>query len=143
MHVFAILEQKGRAVETVRTDATVMDVARKLADKRIGAVVVLDSREDVAGIVSERDIIRVLGSHGVAALDWAVDAVMTSEVMTSSETDTIHELASMMTTHRVRHLPVVESGRLVGIVSIGDVVKQHIAEVELEAMAMRDYITAG
>lgn len=143
MHVATILEQKGRAVVTVRQDATVMEVARKLADKRIGAVVVLGAERKVIGIISERDIVRVLGSDGVEALSLPVDEAMTHEVMTCRETDTIDWLAGMMTEHRIRHLPVVENGRLIGIVSIGDVVKHHIAEVQMEAMAMRDYISAG
>ncbi len=143
MHVATILEQKGRAVVTVAQDATLMEVVHKLADKRIGAVVVLGAQRDVIGIISERDIVAVLGAEGVAALSRTVADVMTQDVMTCRETDTIDWLAGMMTQHRIRHLPVVENGRLIGIVSIGDVVKHHIAEVQMEAMAMRDYITAG
>lgn len=143
MHVATILEQKGRAVVTVPRDATLSDVVRALADKRIGAVVVLGGHREVVGIVSERDIIRVLGSDGVQGLSRSVGDVMTRDVMTCRETDTIDWLAGMMTEHRIRHLPVVEDGRLIGIVSIGDVVKHHIAEVQMEAMAMRDYITAS
>ena len=143
MHVRAILKDKGRAVESVDTGARVMDVARRLADKRIGAVVVLGAGRKVAGIISERDIIRVVGRHGVEALDWPVTEAMTHAVIGCRETDTIEELMAMMTERRFRHLPVIEGGELVGIVSIGDVVKHHIAEVELEATAMRDYITAG
>ena len=143
MHVATILGQKGRAVVTVAQDATLMEVVHKLADKRIGAVVVLGAQRDVIGIISERDIVAVLGAEGVAALSRTVADVMTQDVMTCRETDTIDWLAGMMTQHRIRHLPVVENGRLIGIVSIGDVVKHHIAEVQMEAMAMRDYITAG
>ena len=143
MHVATILEQKGRAVVTVARDSTLMEVVHKLADKRIGAVVVLGAQRDVIGIISERDIVAVLGAEGVAALSRTVADVMTQDVMTCRETDTIDWLAGMMTQHRIRHLPVVENGRLIGIVSIGDVVKHHIAEVQMEAMAMRDYITAG
>ena len=143
MHVATILEQKGRAVVTVAQDSTVLEAVHKLADKRIGAVVVLGVQRDVIGIISERDIVRVLGSEGVAALSRSVGEVMTEDVMTCRETDTIDWLAGKMTEHRIRHLPVVENGRLIGIVSIGDVVKHHIAEVQMEAMAMRDYITAG
>ena len=143
MHVATILEQKGRAVVTVAEDATLMDVVHKLAAKRIGAVVVLGVHRDVVGIVSERDVVAVLGSDGVEGLSRSVRDVMTEDVMTCRETDTIDWLAGKMTEHRIRHLPVVENGRLIGIVSIGDVVKHHIAEVQMEAMAMRDYITAG
>ena len=143
MHVATILGQKGRAVVTVAQDATLMEVVHKLADKRIGAVVVLGAQRDVIGIISERDIVAVLGAEGVAALSRTVADVMTENVMTCRETDTIDWLADKMTEHRIRHLPVVENGRLIGIVSIGDVVKHHIAEVQMEAMAMRDYIPAG
>lgn len=143
MHVRAILKEKGRAVESVGTGARVMDVARRLAERRIGAVVVLGAGRKVAGIISERDIIRVVGQHGVEALEWPVTEAMTHTVIGCRETDTIDELMAMMTQRRFRHLPVIEGGELVGIVSIGDVVKHHIAEVELEASAMRDYIAAG
>ena len=140
MHVAAILKEKGRAVETVTLDATVMDVAQRLSAKRIGAVVVLGSDKSVAGIISERDIIRVIGRDGIAALDWAVADVMTPRVVTCREHDTMDQLMTMMTERRFRHLPVVENGELIGIVSIGDVVKHRVAEVESEAGAMRDYI---
>ncbi len=143
MHVAAILKDKGRAVETVGIDATVMDVAARLSAMRIGAVVVTEKDGGVAGIISERDIIRVVGKHGAGALDWPVGEVMTSTVMTCREADTIDQLMSVMTERRFRHLPVMEKGKLAGIVSIGDVVKHRVAEVELEANLMRDYITAG
>jgi len=143
MHVAAILSVKGRAVETVRPDTKLMDVARKLASKRIGAVVVTDRKGDVTGIVSERDIIRALATEGVDSLEWPVAEVMTRDVLTCRDADTIDQLMSLMTARRFRHLPVVNEGALNGIVSIGDVVKHHIAEVEMEASAMRDYIATG
>ena len=143
MHVAAILKEKGRAVETAKVDTSVMDVAARLSARRIGAIVVTHADGGIAGIISERDIIRVVGQHGASALDWPVSEAMTSAVLTCRESDTIDKLMSIMTTRRFRHLPVVEDGRLAGIVSIGDVVKYHIAEVELEATVMRDYITAG
>lgn len=143
MHVAAILKDKGRAVETVGADANIMDVAAKLSAKRIGAVIVTDTDGGVAGIISERDIIRVVGKHGVGALDWPVADVMTKSVMSCRETDTVDTLMSVMTERRIRHLPVLEKGKLAGIISIGDVVKHRVAEVELEATLMRDYITAG
>jgi CBS domain-containing protein len=127
----------------VRPETTLIEAARKLAAKRIGAVVVTNSDGSVAGIVSERDIIRALATDGAESLDWPVMEIMTRNVLTCQETDTIDRLMSMMTTRRFRHLPVVQDGSLAGIVSIGDVVKHHIAEVELEATAMRDYISAG
>ena len=143
MHVAAILKDKGRAVETVRPDAKLMDVARKLAAKRIGAVVITDRHGEVAGIVSERDIIRALATDGAESLEWPVAEIMTRDVLTCNDGDTIDHLMSQMTARRFRHLPVINDGALSGIVSIGDVVKHHIAEVEMEASAMRDYIATG
>ena len=143
MHVASILKVKGYAVETVRADANLMSVAGRLADKRIGAVVVTDRSGKVAGIVSERDIVQALAKEGASCLDWPVAEIMTREVLTCTEDDTIDELMSRMTMRRCRHLPVIASGRLAGIISIGDVVKHHIAEVEMEAMAMRDYIATA
>ncbi len=140
MHVTAILNDKGRSVECAAPDHTVMDVARRLSARRIGAIVVTAADGSVAGIISERDIIRVLGSHGVEAMQWPVADVMTRRVVSCREHDTIDQLMELMTEHRFRHLPVVEKGRLVGLVSIGDVVKRRVAEVESEAIAMRDYI---
>lgn len=141
MHVAAILKEKGRAVEVAPTTATLMEVARKLAERRIGALVVLGPDRRIEGIVSERDIVRLIAENGAEALQWNVTRAMTRDIITCSETDTIDQVMSRMTTHRFRHLPVIDNGSLVGIVSIGDVVKHHIAEVELEASAMRDYIT--
>lgn len=142
MHVAAILKEKGRAVETVTADVTLGEIISRLAARRIGAVVVAGDRGEVSGIVSERDVVRVLAEHGADGLAWPAARIMTRHVVTARESDTIDELMSRMTTGRFRHLPVVEGGRLVGIVSIGDVVKHRVAEVELEASAMRDYISA-
>ena len=141
MNVSAILKQKGRAVTTAGANTTLIEVAEKLAAKRIGASVIVAARGDVAGIVSERDIIRALAAHGSECLARPVSQVMTKQVVTCQETDTLDELMAMMTVRRFRHLPVVTDNALVGIISIGDVVKHHIAEVEMEATAMRDYIT--
>lgn len=143
MHVAAILKDKGRAVETVTAQATLMDVTKKLSSARIGAVVVIDGAGALVGIISERDIIRVVGTDGPAALEWPVSSVMTQSVMTCRESDSVDKLMSVMTERRFRHLPVVEKGRLAGIISIGDVVKHRVAEVETEATFMRDYITAA
>lgn len=143
MHVTTILKDKGRAVETARPDTKLMDVARKLAAKRIGAVVITDHDGVVAGIVSERDVVRALATGGIESIEWPASRVMTRDVLTCAESDTIDHLMSTMTERRFRHLPVLTDDRLAGIVSIGDVVKHHIAEVEMEATAMRDYITTG
>jgi CBS domain-containing protein len=143
MHVASILKVKGHGVETVRADAKLTTVASRLADKRIGAVVVTDRAGRIAGIVSERDVVHALAREGAECLGWPVSEIMTREVLTCAEDDTIDEIMSRMTMRRCRHLPVVASGRLAGIISIGDVVKHHIAEVEMEAMAMRDYIATA
>ena len=143
MHVAAILKEKGRAVETAGLDTTVMDVAARLSARRIGAIVITGAEGGIAGIVSERDIIRVIGQHGASALDWPVSEAMTRAVQTCRESDTIDNLMAVMTARRFRHLPVLENGRLSGIISIGDVVKHRVAEVEHEATMMRDYITAS
>ena len=120
-----------------------MAAAKRLSSKRIGAVVVTDKSGHIAGIVSERDIVHALAKEGVECLDRPVSEIMTREVLTCTAGDTIDELMSRMTARRCRHLPVVADGGLAGIISIGDVVKHHIAEVEMEAMAMRDYIATG
>ena len=143
MHVAAILKEKGRAVETAGLQTTVMDVAARLSARRIGAIVITAADGSIAGIISERDVIRVIGQHGASALDWPVSEAMTRAVQTCRESDTIDTLMSVMTARRFRHLPVLENGRLAGIVSIGDVVKHRVAEVEHEATMMRDYITAS
>ena len=143
MHVAAILKVKGRAVETVAADASLVEVIGRLASHRIGAVVVTGSGVAVAGIVSERDVVRVLAANGPDALAWPVSDVMTRNVVTCQESDSIDDLMARMTMGRFRHLPVIENDTLAGIISIGDVVKHRVAEVEMEASAMRDYITAG
>jgi CBS domain-containing protein len=140
MNVVAILKQKGRAVTTASPSTTLLDVAGKLASKRIGAVVIVGARGEVSGIISERDIVRSLSELGPDCLKKPVSDCMTRQVVTCQETDTLDELMAMMTARRFRHLPVVTDGALVGIISIGDVVKHHAAEVEMEATAMRDYI---
>ena len=141
MNVAAILRQKGRAVTTAAPTATLQEVANKLAAKRIGAIVVVGTRGEVAGIISERDIIRALSEGGAECLVRPVSETMTRQVVACQETDTLDELMALMTAHRFRHLPVVTDNALVGIISIGDVVKHHVAEVEMEATAMREYIT--
>ena len=143
MNVAAILNAKGRNVVTAKPTATLEEVARKLAAKRIGAIVVVGAAGAIDGIISERDVIRMVGERGQACLGDPVSSCMTRSVVTCDVADTLDELMSRMTTGRFRHLPVVEDGNLVGIVSIGDVVKHHIAEVEMEASALRGYIVAG
>jgi CBS domain-containing protein len=141
MNVAAILRQKGRAVTTASPSTTLLEISNKLAAKRIGAIVIVGARGEVAGIISERDIIRALADGGPDCMRRPVSEHMTRDVVMCQETDTLEELMASMTTQRFRHLPVVTDGALVGIVSIGDVVKHHVAEVEMEATAMREYIT--
>ena len=141
MSVAAILKQKGRAVTTARPTMTLMDVANMLAAKRIGAIVIVGARGEVAGIISERDIIRALSVVGPGCLTQPVSQSMTNKVVTCQETDTVEELMAMMTARRFRHLPVMADEGLVGIISIGDMVKHHVAELKMEATAMRGYIT--
>ena len=140
MNVSAILKQKGRDVETVLPTATVMQAAAVLAQRKIGAVVVVDERNGVQGIVSERDIIRVLAQSGPQVLTTAVSQMMTRNVVSCSEHDTLAQLMSAMTSGRFRHLPITRDGVLAGIISIGDVVKYHLSEIEMEASAMKEYI---
>lgn len=143
MLVKQILQQKGRDVVTVPSTTTLSEATRMLAGRRIGAVVVRDDEGPVAGILSERDIIKALADHSVNALGQSVASCMTQRVVTCRENDTIEDLMELMTRRRFRHVPVVEDGRLAGIVSIGDVVKSRIAETELEAESLRGYIAAG
>jgi CBS domain-containing protein len=143
MNVNAILKLKGRAVSTARPDASLLDIVQKLGAKKIGAIVVVGDNGNVAGIISERDVIRAVAEHGTAALSLNVSEFMTRSVVSCPETSAIDELMEMMTKGRFRHLPVIEEGALVGIVSIGDVVKHHLAEVEMEVSAMRNYLATG
>ena len=140
MNVSAILKAKGRDVETAPLHATLKQIADVLATRRIGAVVIVDADKRVQGIVSERDIIRVLAKSGIDIMASPVSSIMTRNVVSCGEADTLAQLMSAMTTGRFRHLPVTHDGMLVGIVSIGDVVKYHLSEVEMEATAMREYI---
>ena len=139
MSVLHILNEKGRDVVTATPGQTLRDVVALLADKRIGAVVVLE-KGAIRGIISERDIIRALAAHGDEALGKAVRECMTEKVITCAVTESIDDVMQKMTSGRFRHLPVVENDRLAGIVSIGDVVKRRIEEVEREAISIREYI---
>ena len=143
MNVTSILKTKGRAVSTARPDASLLDIVQKLGAKKIGAIVIVGDNGHVAGIVSERDVIRVIAERGAAAMSLSVSEVMTKSVVSCQETSAIDELMEMMTKGRFRHLPVIEDGALVGIISIGDVVKHHLAEVEMEVSAMRNYLATG
>jgi len=143
MTVAQILNAKGRAVITAQPGDTVLTVAQTLAGKKIGAVVVVDAQGRIGGIVSERDIVRAVALGGPKALDKPIKEFMTSSVRTCAPRDTEAELMSLMTEHRVRHLPVVENGKLGGMISIGDVVKYRIEEIEREAEEMKSYIASS
>lgn len=143
MNVSTILKHKGSNVVTSTPNAKLSDIVQILNTDRIGSVVIVDDDEVVVGIVSERDIISAIADKDATVLSEPVTCCMTNKVYTCTESDTLEKLMAEMTTHRFRHLPVVEQGKLVGLVSIGDVVKQRIAEAEMEAAAMRDYIATG
>lgn len=138
MRVQDILKAKGDKVETIRPDATVEDAARKLTSLGIGALIVSEEGEQPDGIVSERDIVRGLNRHGDRLLDMSVGDVMTKTVATCSPDDSIKRVMQEMTRGRNRHLAVVQGGRLRGVISIGDVVKNRLDELELEAAVLRD-----
>ncbi|SNT12705.1 CBS domain-containing protein [Sphingomonas laterariae] len=139
MTVASILAGKGHDVISVSAGTLVAEVVALIAGKRIGAVPVIEDGK-VIGILSERDIIYHLQSDGAAMLDWTVERVMTSPAITVAGDVPILHALSLMTKRRIRHLPVVEGGDLVGLVSIGDLVKARIDRIEAEAEAMRDYI---
>ena len=140
MTVSIILASKGREVVSVEPNAALSSAIALLAEKRIGAVVVLGVDRRIVGILSERDIVRALAERGAGALDEPVSRVMTRKVSTCSASEAIPSIMERMTEGKFRHLPVLDQGRLVGIVSIGDVVKHRVQAMELESAAMRDYI---
>jgi CBS domain-containing protein len=143
MQIDRILRTKGPTVATVSPSATIGDAARDLARHGVGALVVSSDGERIEGILSERDIARGVGLHGAEVLTRRVDELMTRDVATCSMRDTVDDLAEIMTTRRVRHLPVVHDGRLAGIVSIGDVVKNRLDELQIEAQTLHEYILTG
>ena len=144
MLVSQILDSKGHAVATIATTAPLSDAVRALAEQRIGALVVSDDGDHILGILSERDIVRVLGESGPAALDLAISRVMTDVVTCTTADRDLNDLMAVMTEKRIRHVPVVdEDNRLRGIVSIGDAVKSRLGELEGEREALIGYITTG
>ncbi|MEO3790153.1 CBS domain-containing protein [Nonomuraea sp. B10E15] len=140
MLIGTILRDKGSEVTTVAPAATVRELLAKLAEHNIGAVVVSGDGAVIEGIVSERDVVRRLHDRGAMVLDLPVSAIMTTEVHTVGPGENVESLRRTMTTERVRHMPVVDGGRLVGIVSIGDVVKSAIEELETEKASLVDYL---
>jgi CBS domain-containing protein len=142
MRIADVLRNKGATVATVRPDASVNDLLAGLAEHNIGAMVVIGG-DGLAGIVSERDVVRQLVERGADVLTGPVSAIMTTVVATCGIEDTVDHLTALMTRNRVRHIPVVEAGELVGIVSIGDVVKTRMEELTLEQEQLQAYITQG
>ena len=143
MLVSHILKDKGRDVLAISPDATLFEASRVLTLNRIGALLVRDPNGGLGGIISERDIVRAIAEEGASALALTVGERMTTDVATCEENDTIAEIMETMTRCRFRHMPVIQEGRVAGIVSIGDVVKIRIAETMREAQALKDYIAAG
>jgi CBS domain-containing protein len=142
MNVARLLGQKGATVATIAPGAPVTEALALLAERGIGALVVSSDGAGVEGILSERDVVRALHARGRDVLDGPVAALMSREVTTAEPSDTTAALMGVMTEQRIRHLPVVADGRLVGIVSIGDVVKVHVTELEDDKRALHEYITA-
>jgi CBS domain-containing protein len=139
MTVRAILDTKGHDVESVEPGVTLADAIKRLTERKIGAVLVMTSTR-IEGILSERDIVRVLGEQGASALEQPVSSVMTRRVVSCRPTDTVASIMEMMTLGKFRHLPVIEGGVVVGLISIGDVVKWRVQEYESEQEALTQYI---
>ncbi len=142
MKVEQILQSKGTDVFAVRDTDTIAGAVSVLIDKNIGAVMVKDAKGKVVGILSERDVVRRLGKAGADTLNLRASDCMTPDPITCSPEDLLEEIMTQMTSKRIRHLPVVNSGKLVGVVSIGDVVKRKIEQAEQEAQALREYISS-
>ena len=143
MTIAAILKHKGSAVASVAPTATIATLAHTLHERRIGAVLVLDAAGTLLGIVSERDIVAHLARHGAATLDMTAAELMTTGLHTATRATTVPEAMALMTTRRVRHLPVVEDGHLHGLVSIGDVVKAHADHQAQEVDSLKAYVSGS
>jgi CBS domain-containing protein len=143
MRISDILRSKGSFVATIPADVTVAEVVAELARLNVGALVVSSDGQHITGIVSERDVARHLYALGAAVMEQGVASIMTSEVWTCHPNDDVESLMITMTDRRIRHVPVIGDGGLEGIVSIGDVVKSRIAELEQERQTLVDYITTG
>jgi len=143
MNVETILQNKGRTVATIRPEDTIAAAVDALVAGNIGALVASDDGETVDGIISERDIVHALGRHGSRLLSLTVAEVMTRPAVTCDPSESVGELMAEMTNRRIRHFPVVRNGRLCGIVSIGDVVKNRLDEIEYEAKSLRSFIAGG
>ena len=143
MQTDQILDRKGRDVATITPESPVRAAVEQLGTANVGALVVSADGTTVVGIVSERDVVRRLAADGPALLDEPVSSIMQADVLTCTGADPVDDLMHRMTEHRIRHLPVVDDGRLVGIISIGDVVKTHVDALETEREQLVDYIRTG
>ena len=143
MLVSRVFKDKGDRLVTARPDDTIATAAETLKREGIGAVMVVDERGELAGILSERDIVRAMPEHGTELFNLPVDKLMTREVVTCGPGDRVHEIMKNMTAGRFRHMPVQDDGKLVGIISIGDLVKSRLQELETEASQLRDYIVGA
>ena len=144
MNVEYILARKGREVKTIRPNVSIAEALRRLRAEGIGSLVVSENGTNLAGILSDRDILNAIADHGIDVLGESVRGVMTEKVFTCSREDRVSALMALMTNRRIRHVPVVEKdGRLCGMVSIGDVVKQRLDDIQSEADALREYVTSA
>ncbi|WP_457090005.1 CBS domain-containing protein [Microvirga sp. P5_D2] len=143
MIVNRILSLKGRNVVSIEPDRSLGEAAKILSERRIGALLVVDGSKPVSGIVSERDIVRAVASQGAGALELPISQYMTQQVFTCTGETAINEVMELMTQQKFRHIPVVEGGSLVGIISIGDVVKLRLEEIEAETQAIKEYIATA
>ncbi len=142
MNVAQLLASKGREVATINQERSVRDAVAMLKERGIGALVVVGGAGPLTGILSERDVVRAIAREGADALDLRVSALMSTDVTTCTEATSVNQLMSLMTEKRIRHVPVVESSLLVGLVSIGDVVKARVNELESEKRDLLDYVSA-
>ena len=142
MRIADILGEKGIEVHTALPWCTVTEATRRLADAEVGALVVCDAEKRIRGIVSERDIVRCIAKRGAAVLAEPVESIMTHDVHTCAPQETVSRAMALMTRFRYRHMPVVDAGRLVGIISIGDLVKHRVNEMEMETGVLRDRVIA-
>lgn len=140
MNVSKILEHKGSDIISLDVGCSVLEVAKLLGTRRIGAIPIMSAGE-LAGIISERDVMRGLAIKGGDVLNDKVDTLMTKSVFTCSKTDTVQQLMTIMTERRIRHIPVMEDGKMVAMISIGDIVKERMQEAEQEADALKEYIS--
>ena len=143
MNIRGILFQKGTTVATIAADASIAEAAEALANHRVGALVVSSDGATIDGIISERDLARGLAVHGAAVVECRVSDLMTAEVVHCGLTDSVEQLMALMTDRRIRHVPVADGGRLAGIVSIGDIVKSRLDDLETERATLQEYLTTG